>query len=164
MIKKTILNPIIRIAYPLLERARNAVLQPLGGKTVGVRAVIINDQGEILLVRHTYREGWHTPGGGVRAGESPLAALRREVLEEVGLELTGPPLLFCVYLNRWRGLTDFPILFVVRSFTGTARPLDAQEIAEIGWFASDKLPEETTAKTRLRIDEVLNARPCAEHW
>jgi 8-oxo-dGTP pyrophosphatase MutT (NUDIX family) len=148
----------------MLDWTRNAVLQPLGAKTVGVRAVIINDRDEVLLVRHTYRDGWHTPGGGVHAGESPQAALRREVMEEVGLDLTGPPQLFNIYLHKWRGLTDYPILFVVRSFTGTARPADAQEIAEIGWFAWDRLPAQTTAKTRLRIDEVLHARPCAERW
>ena len=39
----------------------------------------------LLLVRSSYRAGWHLPGGGVRRGEMPEAAARRELAEEIGL-------------------------------------------------------------------------------
>jgi ADP-ribose pyrophosphatase YjhB (NUDIX family) len=63
------------------------------------RAVILDDEDRILLCRFEFARGgrevvlWATPGGGVEAGESLLAALRRELREEVGLELDGeaPP-------------------------------------------------------------------------
>src|SRR3546814_15009099 len=54
-----------------------------------VRAVVINDDDEVLLVRpHGYREGeWTLAGCGVENGESPVAAMRRELSEELGIGL-----------------------------------------------------------------------------
>ncbi|GIF66567.1 hypothetical protein Ais01nite_46020 [Asanoa ishikariensis] len=42
--------------------------------------------GGVLLVRPTYKTGWEVPGGSVEADESPLAAARREVREELGVD------------------------------------------------------------------------------
>lgn len=46
-----------------------------------------NEAGHVLLVKPTYKDGWDIPGGYVEPGESPLAAARREVIEELGTEL-----------------------------------------------------------------------------
>ncbi len=58
---------------------------------VNVVAIIHNDKGEILLCKQTqtgvYPNQWGIPGGGVEQGEGLEAALRREVLEEVELEI-----------------------------------------------------------------------------
>ncbi len=57
------------------------------------RAIILDEDDRILLCRFEFlRDGqhvvvWATPGGGVEPGETLLAALRRELLEEVGLEI-----------------------------------------------------------------------------
>jgi 8-oxo-dGTP diphosphatase len=58
-------------------------------------AVIQDEQGRVLLVRPTYKEGWLLPGGALEPDESPLAACRRELTEEIGF---APPLgeLLCV--------------------------------------------------------------------
>ncbi|MFG2182648.1 NUDIX domain-containing protein [Streptomyces abikoensis] len=48
-------------------------------------ALFFNDQGHVLLVRPSYKPGWEVPGGYVEEGESPLAACRREVQEELGV-------------------------------------------------------------------------------
>lgn len=54
--------------------------------TLGVFAAIFDGDGRILCVRMNYAtHAWTTPGGRVEPGESPLAALEREVLEESGL-------------------------------------------------------------------------------
>ncbi|MEW2577170.1 NUDIX hydrolase [Streptomyces syringium] len=48
-------------------------------------ALFFNGQGHILLVRPSYKPKWEIPGGYVETGESPLAACRREVREELGI-------------------------------------------------------------------------------
>jgi len=45
----------------------------------------------VLLVRHTYSEGWYFPGGGVKNQETPKAAVIRELKEETGVEVIGEP-------------------------------------------------------------------------
>jgi 8-oxo-dGTP pyrophosphatase MutT (NUDIX family) len=57
--------------------------------TLGVFAVIFDEAGRLLCVRLNYAsKRWTTPGGRVETGESPLEALKREVLEETGLSIT----------------------------------------------------------------------------
>src|SRR3954453_19732727 len=67
--------------------------------TVGVRGAVIDEHSRVFLVRHTYVRGWHLPGGGVEVGEAAEEALRRELREEAGIELTGPPVLHGVFFN-----------------------------------------------------------------
>ena len=57
--------------------------------TRGVRAIIVNPVGEVLLVRHTYLSGWFLPGGKTRKNERDEDALRRELHEEVGIKITS---------------------------------------------------------------------------
>ena len=62
--------------------------------TLGVFAVIFDEAGRLLCVRLNYAsKRWTTPGGRVETGESPLEALKREVLEETGLSITPGELL-----------------------------------------------------------------------
>ena len=60
-------------------------------RRVNVRGIVINNQGEIFCQRLTARNSdgrnfWCTPGGGLEMGESLLDGLRREMIEETGVE------------------------------------------------------------------------------
>ena len=57
--------------------------------TVGVSGIVVDGEGRVLLLRHRFREssGWQLPGGFVERGESLHVALKRELREEVGLEV-----------------------------------------------------------------------------
>ena len=57
---------IINLFYKIL-RVYWRIFKPI---TLGVRAVVVNDKNEILLVKHTYQNNWFLPGGGVDKGET----------------------------------------------------------------------------------------------
>ncbi len=86
------------------------------GLTLGVRALVIDDARRIFLVNHTYVRGWHLPGGGVEPGETLLAALARELVEEGNIELTGPPHLHGMFFNGRVSRRDHVACFVIESF------------------------------------------------
>lgn len=67
-------------------------------KTLGVRALVIKNN-RVLLIKHSYINGWYTVGGGVKRGETPLQAIQRELFEEVGIECLDKPQLFNVYYS-----------------------------------------------------------------
>lgn len=134
------------------------------GATLGVRGMVIDADGRVLLVRHGYVRGWHLPGGGVETGETMLSALTRELREEGNIELTGAPVLHAVYFNRQASRRDHVALFVVRDFRRSAAHSPNFEIAECGFFAREQLPDGTTQGTRARLAEVFDGAPVSEFW
>ncbi|MGD0274361.1 MAG: NUDIX hydrolase [Gaiellaceae bacterium] len=111
--------------------------------TVG--ALCEDEQGRLMLVRRAVepRKGkWDTPGGFLEEGERPLDGLRRELLEETGLEVE--PDEFIGAVTDLYG--DGPDARSILSLNWSARvlggaPAPADDIAEIRWFAADELPE-----------------------
>ena len=89
--------------------------------TLGVRAVVIDRDDRVLLVRHGYVSGWHFPGGGVEVGETCMEALARELEEEASVALEGPPLLHGVFFNAQSSRRDHVAVYVVRTFRGPRR-------------------------------------------
>ena len=107
-----------------LRRALEPVIRPLvhfywrwsRGATLGARAVVIDGGGRVFLVKHSYVDGWHLPGGGVETGETMLEALARELAEEGNIRLTAPPTLHGVFFNSRVSRRDHVALFIVREF------------------------------------------------
>jgi ADP-ribose pyrophosphatase YjhB (NUDIX family) len=158
------LDAIRRPLEPAIRRVLHFYWRFARGLTVGVRAVVIDTQGRVFLVAHSYVGGWHLPGGGVEIGESLTAALKRELREEGNIELIDPPPLFGVYFNQRISRRDHVAVYVVRSYRQSGPPQPNREIVAHGFFAADALPEGTTRSTRERIAEVLGGRAAAEFW
>ena len=158
------LELIRRPVEPIIRRVLHFYWCLARGLTVGVRALVVDAEGRVFLVKHSYVSGWHLPGGGVETGETLTMALARELREEGNIELIGAPTLFAIYFNRRVSRRDHVAIYVVRSFRQTAPPQANNEIVAHGFFAPNSLPSETTASTRQRIAEVLGGRPAAELW
>ncbi|MGK2949314.1 MAG: NUDIX hydrolase [Acidimicrobiales bacterium] len=109
--------------------------------TVGAMALIERNDGALLLVRLSYRNSWGVPGGLLKRGEAPADAVRREVLEEVGLEVVtvGDPALVVDEVAQ-----RVDVVFSARPAPG-ADPARVQpssrEIVEARWFPRDELPD-----------------------
>jgi ADP-ribose pyrophosphatase YjhB (NUDIX family) len=153
-----------RALEPALRRALHAYWRFARAMTLGVRALVIDEEGRIFLVKHSYVSGWHLPGGGVEAGETLAEALSRELREEGNIEITAPPRLHGLFFNDRASRRDHVAVFVVRAFRQSTAPVPDREIVAHGFFAADGLPNDTTAATRARIIEVLGGAPVSERW
>ena len=132
--------------------------------TLGVRGLVLDADGRVFLIKHSYSDGWHMPGGGVEVGETLLEALARELAEEGCIELTAPPVLHGMYFHPLYSRRDHVALYVVRAFRQSAQPVPNYEIVDHGFFPADALPEGITEGTRARIAEVLHGRPVTHRW
>ena len=158
------LNSVRRTFEPLLRQIFHAYFLLVRGMTLGVRAVVLDADTRVFLVRHSYVTGWYLPGGGVDLGETMEQALRRELKEEGDIDLTGDVVLHGIFLNSHVSRRDHVAVYVVRQFKQDRLPAPNREIAECGFFAVTALPEGTTPGTRLRIAEVLHDRPRIATW
>lgn len=102
---------IMNIPYYVATRVIKKIQSWLGLNTLGARAIVLNKNGQVLLVKHTYQPHWYLPGGGVNKGESAKAAVIRELKEETGLIVSSEePLLFGIYYHTYLGVNDYPII------------------------------------------------------
>ena len=158
----TALQHLRKRLEPQLRRAFHLYWRMARGMTLGVRGVVLDGDNKVFLVRHSYVSGWHLPGGGVEVGETFLEALRRELVEEGRIELTGEPVLHGLFFNGHVSRRDHVAVYVVRQFRQDRLPKPNHEIVETGFYDAAALPAETTKGTRLRIAEVLDgAKPIA---
>jgi ADP-ribose pyrophosphatase YjhB (NUDIX family) len=149
---------------PLLGRLMHFYWRFSRALTVGVRGMVLDGEGRVFLVKHSYIEGWHLPGGGVEVSETLLQALGRELAEEGSIELTAEPELYAIYFHPVYSRRDHVALYVIREFRQTGQPVPDREIIDHGFFPVTALPEETTRSTRARLAEVLDGMQAAEIW
>ncbi|WP_199699118.1 NUDIX domain-containing protein [Oleomonas cavernae] len=154
----------------LLHRTKPLVVATLSvmgrlskGITFGVRGLVL-DGDRVLLVRHSYVPGWYLPGGAVEPRESAVDAIRRELLEEANLTVTGTPVLAGLFFNREMAARDHIALYHVTDWTLPALPKPNHEIVAVDFFPLAALPEGTTAATRRRLDEHLTGAAPSPTW
>ncbi|MFM7349686.1 MAG: NUDIX hydrolase [Erythrobacter sp.] len=141
--------PLHRALLPIADSVRHRWRRWRRTPIAGVTVVITNLGGDVLLLRHSYGPAvWALPGGGLKAGEDPAAAARREIREELGIELAR--------------LEPVAVLEEVLSgsphtahiFAGVCdrqpRP-DRREVVEARFFPAHSLPEPLGRTTRARI-------------
>jgi A/G-specific adenine glycosylase len=129
---------------------------PLSLKQIGV-AVIWNNQGEILIDRRP-ADGllgglWEFPGGKIEANETPEDCIHREILEEIGIEITVGEHLITVD----HAYTHFKVRLIVHHcqyVSGTPQTLACEEIR---WVKPTQLSNFPFPKANQRIIEALTA-------
>jgi 8-oxo-dGTP pyrophosphatase MutT (NUDIX family) len=158
------LGKLRRKIEPLLRRVFHFYWRFVRGMTLGVRAVVLDENNRVFLVKHSYVTGWYLPGGGVEAGETFLHALKRELIEEGRIEISGEPVLHGLFFNSHVSRRDHVAVYVVRKFRQDRPPEPNHEIVATGFFEAAALPEGTTPGTILRIREVLDGHGLIETW
>ncbi len=129
--------------------------------------VVTNEKNEILLVKHN-RDNWVFPGGQVEVGENLIEAVKREILEESGIEAEVGEL-FCVSSNTainpgYNGVKEIPTKvmfdFICKEKGGTPRP--SEENSETGWFSVEEARRMITSPAiaeRFKAYLEYNGRP-----
>jgi 8-oxo-dGTP pyrophosphatase MutT (NUDIX family) len=137
----------------LPRRVRRALIH-LGAPSfsVGAMCVIERDDGDLLLVRQSYRDGWGVPGGLLRRREEPADGARREAEEEVGVvvETQGEPV---VVIDARVRRIDVVFRCRIRPPVPDVVAPASVEIAEVRWFPRDALPrmQRETAEALRRV-------------
>jgi ADP-ribose pyrophosphatase YjhB (NUDIX family) len=132
---------LIRVWRHVPRRIRRWIVRVAAPSfTVGAACVVERGDGRILLVRLAYRDGWGLPGGLIKRREDVAACARREVGEEIGLdvELLGAP---AVVVDARPQRID--VVFRARVAAGSdpdAAAPRSPEIREVRWFAAGELP------------------------
>ncbi len=120
--------------------------------TVTAAGIIVDEKERVLLLKHRFRpgSGWGIPGGFIEANEQPEEAIRRELLEEVGLVLNEVRLFSTRTFSSAR---QIEIVFRCRA-KGGALP-GSIEITRAAWFSLDDLPAGLPAEQRKLINKAL---------
>jgi len=142
-------------AWKILPRKfrRNVIRLTNHKFTVSAAVVVVNEANEVLLLEHVLRpgSGWGLPGGFLKKGEQPEFGIRREIREEVGIDLDGLRI-----LKVWTFGPHLEILFAATPIGEPA--VKTSEIYGFGWFGVDDLPDGLTCSQKLVIGEVLGGQ------
>lgn len=143
------------------------VYASLPGKQVAAACLSVDDDGRVLLVKPTYKEPWELPGGVVEAGESPWHGCRREILEELGLDIRPGRLLAVDHRAAHDGIRPDALRFV---FDGgrlnpaeTPPTLPDEELSEWRFVDPDRLDDYVIPVMARRIRACLSGHEGAAY-
>ena len=118
-------------------------------------AFIVNEEGMVLLVKHTYgRLNWELPGGGAEIDESPVEMALREVREETGLAVVAHHMTGYYYAPENDSL-HFVFWCKQKDPTATPEP-DSAEISECRFWSPETLPRPISDWTVRRIQNAIS--------
>ena len=122
--------------------------------TVTAGAIIFNQAGQILILKHRFRagSGWGLPGGFLESGEQPIDALRREFREELGLEIEDVEIFTA---RSFRKPKQVEVLFRGRA-DGPVKPR-TMEVERAEWFSLDALPEGLPRDQRRLVEQAAKS-------
>ena len=120
---------------------------------VGVLAIVISPDGRVLLLRHRFRAGkpWGLPGGWLEPGETPLDGVRRELREEIALDVEPEALELVTAVSR--GRRPHVELFYRLRASVPAVPANV-EFDDHGLFAADALPRDMVELHRAIVEDA----------
>jgi ADP-ribose pyrophosphatase YjhB (NUDIX family) len=127
-----------------------------------VNVVVVNDAGEILMIRRSDNDNWAVPGGAIDLGESVSQAAVRETHEESGIEceITGivgiysDPKHVILYTSNGEVRQEFSIVLTARPLSG--QPTPSNETSEVRWVPASTVPEYTMDRSmRIRVNDYL---------
>ena len=126
----------------------------------GVSAVVVGDDGRLLLGRRSDNGLWAVVSGILEPGEEPAPAAARETLEETGVQvdvvaLTAVSVTEPVHYPNGDVARYLDLCFWCRPTGGQARVGDDESL-EVGWFSPDALPVDLTPTSRERIARTLH--------
>ncbi len=128
---------------------------------VGAGAVIVRD-GKVLLAKRkgSHGEGsYGTAGGHVEFGETPTETVKREAMEELGIELKNVRFASCTNMQKY-GKHYIDISFVAEILRGEPKIMEREKIASVDWYDLEDLPEPLFEPVRI----VLEAMKSGERY
>ncbi len=148
-----------QFAFGGIAMLGRALLTPVA---FGAIAIVVEPGGKIVLVRHSYVDGWSLPGGGVGRGEPPGDAILREMREEIGLVRCDSPIFYGLFTRRVGLATNVIALYHLMNAEVAFRP--NLEIREIQFADPANPPPGTSEGTLRRLAEFVGKTPPSPYW
>jgi ADP-ribose pyrophosphatase YjhB (NUDIX family) len=131
----------------------------------GVTAVVLDDDGRVLLVRRADNDLWTLVTGGLEPGEQPAVGAVREVLEETAVIAVAERIvsvfaLPLVIYGNGDQVHYLDVAFRCRALSGAARVNDDESV-DVGWFHLDELPASLPDRHRRCIQDAIGPDPAA---
>lgn len=108
--------------------------------TAGVMTLLVRDNGDVLFLKSTYRQGWGLPGGHMGRNEQPEDSARREVFEELGIDVEVPKPYRVAVVPELQSVTFLTLVRVTDEQAAAIR-IDPVEVAAVQWFSAAAMPE-----------------------